>query len=73
MKVSYTETALAEIDDIYSFIKRDNPTAAAAVTTAIERTVVRVAKRPNSGRLFMKERCGPSWWNDINTEFSMRS
>jgi plasmid stabilization system protein ParE len=48
MKVRYTETALAEIDDICSHIERDNPIAAANVAAAIERTVASIAKRPKS-------------------------
>jgi plasmid stabilization system protein ParE len=39
MKVRYTDTALAEIDEICSRIEQDNSTAAADVAAAIERTV----------------------------------
>ena len=48
MKVYYTETALAEIDEILSYIYQDNPAATAVVAAAIERTVAWLAKRPNS-------------------------
>ena len=40
MKVRYTKTALAEIDEIRSYIARDNPKAAAA----IEKTVNRITR-----------------------------
>jgi plasmid stabilization system protein ParE len=45
MKVRYTKTALAEIDEIRSYIARDNPKAAAA----IEKTINRIAERPQIG------------------------
>jgi toxin ParE1/3/4 len=48
MKVRYTETALAEIEEICSYIAQDNPGAAADIATAIERVVAWVAKRPRS-------------------------
>jgi toxin ParE1/3/4 len=48
MKVRYTKTALAEIDEICSCIARDNPKAAAAIAAAIEKTVNRIAERPRS-------------------------
>ena len=44
MKVRYTETALAEIDEICSRIAQDNPTAAADVAAAIEQTVAWIAR-----------------------------
>jgi plasmid stabilization system protein ParE len=43
MKVRYTDTALAEIDEICSRIEHDNPIAAADVAAAIERTVAWIA------------------------------
>jgi toxin ParE1/3/4 len=48
MRVRYTATALAEIDEICSYIERDNPTAAADVAAAIARTITRLAKRPRT-------------------------
>ena len=48
MKVRYTDTALAEIDEICSYIARDSPSAASDVADAIERTVAGIAKRPES-------------------------
>ena len=48
MKVRYTDTALAEIDEIISYIARDNPRAAADVAAAIEKTIASAARRPAS-------------------------
>ena len=48
MKVRHTDTSLAEIDEICSYIAQDNPDAAADVANAIERTVAWIAKRPKS-------------------------
>jgi plasmid stabilization system protein ParE len=67
MKVRYTKTALAEIDEIRSYIARDNPKAAAAIAAAIEKTVNRIAERRGLHRSSMKGRCVQSWWSDINT------
>ena len=46
MKVRYTETALREIDEICSYIARDNPDAAATVADAIDRAVALSAEQP---------------------------
>jgi plasmid stabilization system protein ParE len=48
MKVRYTDTALGEIDEICSYIARDNPHAASDVADAIERTVGLITERPES-------------------------
>jgi plasmid stabilization system protein ParE len=48
MTVLYTATALAEIEDICSYIAKDNERAAATVAAAIERAVAAIAKRPQS-------------------------
>jgi plasmid stabilization system protein ParE len=45
--VRLTATALAEIQDICAYIGKDNPTAAASVLAAIQRTIASIAKRPN--------------------------
>jgi plasmid stabilization system protein ParE len=66
MKVFYTETAAAEIDEICSYIERDSPIAAAEVAAAIQRTVDRLAKRPKSAPAVHGEKCGRNWWSDIN-------
>jgi plasmid stabilization system protein ParE len=45
--VRLTATALAEIEEICAYISKDNPTAAASVSAAIQRTIASIAKRPN--------------------------
>jgi toxin ParE1/3/4 len=46
MRVRYTVTALAEIQDICGYIARKNPKAASSVAAAIERTVTWITKHP---------------------------
>jgi len=49
MKVRYTDTAVAEINEIYSYISADNPAAAVAVLSQIEHTIALVAHLPRIG------------------------
>jgi toxin ParE1/3/4 len=44
--VRYTETALGEIEDILSYIAKDNPSAALRVSATILTAVERVAEFP---------------------------
>jgi plasmid stabilization system protein ParE len=46
MRVRYTEAALGEIDDILSFIAKDNPLAADEVAAILRATVRRLAEYP---------------------------
>jgi plasmid stabilization system protein ParE len=46
MKVRYTDTALAEIDDILSHIAKDNPLAADEVSAILRATIDRLARFP---------------------------
>ena len=46
MRVRYTETALAEIDDIFAHIARDNPHAAEALTFRFERAIESLSQFP---------------------------
>lgn len=46
MKLRYTETALAEIDEIIASIEKDNVTAAAHVSAAIQAAVRRLSEFP---------------------------
>jgi plasmid stabilization system protein ParE len=50
MKVRYTATAAADLDDILSYLAGRNPKAAADVLASIEATVSRIAKFPNSAQ-----------------------
>ena len=46
MKVHYTETALAEVNDILSYIAKDNPLAADEVGAVMRATITRLADFP---------------------------
>ena len=46
MKVHYTDTALAEVNDILSHIAKDNPLAAEEVGAVMRATVARLAEFP---------------------------
>ncbi len=46
MRIRYTETALAEIDEIFAYIARDNPQAAEALTFRIEKAVELLSRFP---------------------------
>jgi plasmid stabilization system protein ParE len=45
MRIRYTDTALGEIDEIISYIERDNAAAAEAVADAIETTVAWLSRQ----------------------------
>ena len=49
MRVRYTKTALRDIAEINDTIKGDNPSAAADVSEAIQKTVDKVASLPSIG------------------------
>jgi toxin ParE1/3/4 len=49
MKVRYTDAAVAEIDDIFSYIAADNPRAAANVLAQIEYTIGLIKDFPEMG------------------------
>lgn len=48
MKVRYTETALEEIEDILSYIAKDNSSAALKASLTILATIDRVAEFPRT-------------------------
>ena len=48
MRVRYTETALADVDNIISYIAARNPRAAAVVADAIEATAARIGECAHS-------------------------
>jgi toxin ParE1/3/4 len=51
MKVSYSRVALAQLDDIFAYIAKDNPIAAANVVDEIEAVADHLAHFPFAGRL----------------------
>jgi len=59
MTVLYTATALAEIEEICSYIAKDNERAAASIAMAIERAVAAIAKRPQYQYRVFYEIAGP--------------
>ena len=71
MRVRYTDTALGEIDEICSYIARDNPSAASDVADAIERTVAGIAGRPESSPVVHAGDVRGRWSEDSNFEFFM--
>ncbi|HWE72146.1 MAG TPA: type II toxin-antitoxin system RelE/ParE family toxin [Stellaceae bacterium] len=48
MKLLYTRRALADIDSIYAYLAEQNPLAAVAVLTAIEKTTNHLQPFPES-------------------------
>ncbi len=48
MTIRYTDTALDEIDEILTYIVRDNPGAAARVAAAIEQAIDSIEQQPES-------------------------
>jgi toxin ParE1/3/4 len=49
MRVRLTKAALADLEEIYSYIARDNPVAAAAVLGRVEQLMARLADFPAIG------------------------
>jgi addiction module RelE/StbE family toxin len=49
MRVRYTETALAELGDIFSYIAQHNRVAAAQIVARIEELAARLARFPQMG------------------------
>jgi toxin ParE1/3/4 len=50
MKVRYSRRALTQLDQIFSYIAKDNPAAAAAVVDRIEALVGVLGRYPTMGR-----------------------
>lgn len=49
MKLRYTRGALSDLDEIFSYVARDNPRAAARLVTRIEQVATLIAERPYIG------------------------
>lgn len=58
MRVRFTDTALAEIDELLSYIARDNLRAASDVAAQIQKTVSLVAERPSIARVVRRDASG---------------
>ncbi len=73
MTVLYTATALAEIEEICSYIAKDNQRAAASVAAAIERAVAAIAKRPQSAPVVFEGKIRAKLSEDTNIASSTKS
>jgi toxin ParE1/3/4 len=51
MQVSFTELALADIENIRAYIARDNPSAATRIAEALVAAADRLSANPRLGRL----------------------
>lgn len=56
MKLRYARGALADLDEIFSYIARDNPRAAARLVTRIEQVAALIAEQPYIGTVTRKSR-----------------
>src|SRR5579862_1792125 len=56
MKVHYERGALADLDEIFSYIARDNPVAAQRLVARFEEAAARIAERPYMGEATRKSR-----------------
>ena len=54
MKLRYARGALSDLDEIFSYIARDNPRAAARLVTRIEQVAALIAEQPNIGTVTRK-------------------
>ena len=50
MKIRYTRKALAQLDEIYSYIEAHNPSAAKRVKARIKQSIARLGRDPYSCR-----------------------
>lgn len=55
MRVRFSRRALAQLDDIFTYIAKDNPIAASTVLDHIERLALLLGKYPSMGRPTDKE------------------
>jgi toxin ParE1/3/4 len=54
MKLRYARGALSDLDEIFSYIARDNPRAAARLVTRIEQVAALIAEQPYIGTVTRK-------------------
>ena len=55
MRVCYSRRALVQLEDIFAYIAKDNPTAAAAVVRRVEALALLLGRHPAIGRPTDKE------------------
>jgi toxin ParE1/3/4 len=56
MKLRYERGALADLDEIFAYIARDNQEAAARLVARIEQAAMRIAETPHIGAATRKSR-----------------
>jgi len=56
MKLRYNRGALADLEEIFSYIAQDNPEAAAKLVARIEAVAARIAESPYIGEAARKSR-----------------
>jgi toxin ParE1/3/4 len=54
MKLRYARGALSDLDEVFGYIARDNPRAAARLVSRIERVVALIAEQPYVGTVTRK-------------------
>ncbi|MGA6966730.1 MAG: type II toxin-antitoxin system RelE/ParE family toxin [Xanthobacteraceae bacterium] len=54
MRVRYERGALADLDEIFAYIARDNPKAAGDLVARIEQAIARIAETPYLGEATRK-------------------
>ena len=54
MKLRYARGALSDLDEIFSYVARDNPRAAARLVTRIEQVAALIADQPYIGTVTRK-------------------
>ena len=54
MKLRYARGALSDLDEIFSYIARDNPRAATRLVTRIEQVAALIAEQPYIGAVTRK-------------------
>jgi len=62
MKVRFTATSFAEINEIHDHIAKDNPTAAKAVILRVEQVIARIARFPLIARAVVRQACASFPW-----------
>ena len=55
-RIELTRAALADFDDIYDYIARDNPRAAAQVLRSLDESIQLLADQPKLGKVFRHRR-----------------
>ena len=50
-KIIYLQTAQKDLDDIFSYISKDNPAAAGSLLENVDQTITQLAVNPELGRV----------------------